>query len=59
MNSAVDAGSSPGTVGTATKCETVTMNSEPFPIARVGVMISSCPSRRNDAGCPLTATEPT
>ena len=45
--------------GTATKCETVTMNSEPLLIAFFGVMISSWPSRFNDAGAPLTATEPT
>ena len=58
-NSAVDDGSSFGTVGTATNFDTVTTNSAPFPIALRGVITSSKPSRRHCAGAPLTTTPPT
>ena len=52
-------GSSVGSVGTATKCETLTTNGKPFASGRLGVITSSSPSRVQFAVRPLTDTEPT
>ena len=59
MKNAVEDGSSPGTVGTATKWLTRTRNRLPLRSQRFGVITSSSPSRRQPARAPLTATSPT
>src|SRR5690349_17208200 len=60
VKNAVVRKSSPfGSVGTATKCETVTTNSDPFEIDLRGVITRSSPAGRNAAGAPLTLMAPT
>jgi hypothetical protein len=46
-----------GSVGVAVKCETRTTNRLPFARARLGVITSSSPLRRQAALRPLTDTE--
>ena len=58
MNAAVD-GSSPGSVGTATKRLTCTRKCSPSRSGLRGVITSSSPSRRNAAAEPSTDTLPT
>jgi hypothetical protein len=59
MKKPVEDGSSPGTVGVATKCDTRTTNSPPLRRWRLGVITSSSPSRAKRAAWPLTLTAPT
>jgi hypothetical protein len=56
MKNAVDAVSSPGSVGTATKWLTRTTNSPFLRSGRRGVITSSRPSRRQPARAPSTVT---
>jgi hypothetical protein len=56
MKNAVDAVSSPGSVGTATKWLTRTTNSPFLRSGRRGVITSSSPSRRQPARAPSTVT---
>jgi hypothetical protein len=59
VNSAVLVGSSLGSVGTATKWETLMTNGCPFGSGRFGVITSSPSSRVQLAVRPLTETAPT
>jgi hypothetical protein len=59
MKKATEASVSPGTVGSAANRLTWTVNRDPFPIGRCGVITSSPSFRLNFAPAPFTDTPPT